>query len=58
MRAEFGTHFDTALKTIFRGNFFKNFAILSETCVANDSACAPIRAPGPNNPKNHYKSPG
>jgi hypothetical protein len=58
MRAEFGTHFDNALKTIFRENFFENFAILSKSCVANDPARAPIRAPGPNNPKSHYKSPG
>jgi hypothetical protein len=53
MRAEFGTHFEIALKTSWRENFFKNFAILSESCVANDSARAPIRAPGPNNQKSH-----
>ena len=58
MGAKFGTHFEIALKTIFRENFFKNFAILSESWVANDSARAPIRAPGANNPKSHYKSPG
>jgi hypothetical protein len=58
MGAEFRTHFEIALKMIFRENFFENFAILSETCVANDSTRAPIRAPGPNNPKSHYKPPG
>jgi hypothetical protein len=58
MGAEFSTHFEIALKTIFRENLLKNFAILSETCVAGAPTRAPIRAPGPSNPKSHYKSPG
>jgi hypothetical protein len=58
MGAEFGTHFEIALKMSLRENLLKNFAILSETCVAGALTRAPIRAPGPNNPKSHYKSAG
>jgi hypothetical protein len=58
MGAEIGTHFDNALKTIFRENFFENFAILSETYVAGTLTRSPPRAPGPIVQKSHYKTPG
>jgi hypothetical protein len=47
MGAEFGTHFEIALKMSLRENFFENFAILSESCVAGALTRTPIRAPGP-----------
>ena len=58
MGAEFGTHFEIALKMSLRENFFENFAILSETCVATGGAADPSRALGQINQKSHYKLQG
>jgi len=57
MGAEIGTHFEIALKTSLRENFFENFAILSKKLCAAEVSRAPTRnttcAPGPNNQKSH-----
>jgi hypothetical protein len=62
MGAEFGTHFETALKTIWRENFFENFAILSGKLGAGEGTRTTTRnhprASGPIVPRSHYKSPG
>jgi hypothetical protein len=54
MRAEFGTHFDTALKTSFRENFFENFAIVSQTCAASAIKLAPGKPSFPASSKKQY----
>jgi hypothetical protein len=62
MRAEIGTHFETALKTSLRGDFFGSFARISrKLCAAEVSRAptrTPTRAPGPIAQKSHYKSQG